>query len=101
MRSNVYTLFRREPGIEDSRYGIGLGMVLIRSAAAAHGGTVLIEQSSERGTRLTMSLAIRQNADNMVRTNAFHVDYAGERSHALIELSDVLPLAAYESGLIN
>lgn len=95
LRSNVYTQFRREPGIEDSRYGIGLGMVLIRSAAAAHGGTVLIEQSPERGTCLTMTLAIRQNSDNMVRSSMMHVDYAGERDHRLLELSDCLPADLY------
>lgn len=95
MRSSIYTQFRREPGIEDSRYGIGLGMVLIRSAAAAHGGTVLMEQSAERGTRLTMTLAIRQSADNIVRSSMLQVDYAGERDHRLLELSDCLPAELY------
>ena len=100
-RGNIHMQFRRQPGLEDSRFGIGLGMVMIRSAASINGGTVLITYPEDGGTQLTMSLAIRQNADNMVRTNAFRVDYAGERSHALIELSDVLPVTAYESGLIN
>ena len=95
MRGNVYTLFRREPGIEDSRFGIGLGMVLIRSAAAAHGGTVLIEQTPEKGTRLTMSLAIRQDSGSMVRSPMLHVDYAGERDHRLLEFSDSLPADLY------
>lgn len=100
-RGNIHTQFRRQPGLEDSRFGIGLGMVMIRSAASVHGGTVLITHPEDGGTQLTMSLAIRQSADNMVCTNAFKVDYAGERNHALIELSDVLPLAVYDSGLIN
>lgn len=95
MRGNLYTHFRREPGIEDSRYGIGLGMVLIKSAAAAHGGTVLIEQSPDRGTRLTMSLAIRQDSSSMVRSRMLHVDYAGERDHRLLEFSDSLPADLY------
>ncbi len=95
LRGRIYTQFRREPGIEDSRYGIGLGMVLIRSAAAAHGGTVLIEQSPQLGTRLTMTLAIRQSSDTMVRSSMLHVDYAGERDHRLLELSDSLPAELY------
>ncbi len=95
LRSNIYTQFRREPGLEDSRYGIGLGMVLIRSAAAAHGGTVLMEQSPGRGTRLTMTLAIRQNSDSLVRSSMLQVDYAGERDHRLLELSDCLPADLY------
>ncbi len=101
MRGNVHTRFRRQPGLEDSRFGIGLGMVLIRAAAAAHGGTVLIDHPDGCGTRITMSLAIRQNTDNMVRASMMHVDYAGERNHSLIELADVLPISAYESKKIN
>lgn len=101
MRGNVHTRFRRQPGLEDSRFGIGLGMVLIRGAAAAHGGTVLIDHPDGCGTRITMSLAIRQNTDNMVRASVIQVDYAGERNHGLIELSDVLSSCVYESQNIN
>ncbi len=96
IRSNVYNRYRRQPGIEDGRYGIGLGMVLIRSAAAAHGGTVLIEQSPDRGTRLTMTLSIRQSSDAMVRNSLLWVDYAGERDHRLLELSESLPAELYK-----
>ena len=41
-RSSVYTRFLRQPGLDDSRQGIGLGMMLIRSVAANHGGAVLV-----------------------------------------------------------
>ena len=96
MRSNVYSQFRREPGIEDSRFGIGLGMVLIRSAAAAHGGTVLIQQHPEEGTKFTMTISIRQNSDHFLRSNSvLHADYAGERDHNLLEFSDSLPADLY------
>lgn len=101
LRSNVHTRFQRQPRLEDSRFGIGLGMVLIRSAAAVHGGTVLIDQPQEGGTRITMTMAIRQASDNMLRSSGLSIDYAGERDHLLIELSDVLPPALYESENIN
>lgn len=93
------TLFRRylrQPGIEDSRYGLGLGMVLIRNTAAAHGGTVLIDRSPEGGARVTMTLMVRQNTDPMLRSPVLRVDYAGERDHALLELSEILPAFLYE-----
>ena len=98
LRSSVFTRFRREPCLEDSRFGIGLGMVLIRSAAAAHGGTVLLDRTKEGLNRLTMTLSIRQSTDTMVRTPAYipHPDYAGERDHRLLELSDVLPAEFYK-----
>lgn len=101
IRSNVHTRFRRQPGLEDSRFGIGLGMVMIRSAASIHGGTVLIDHPEGCGTRLTMSMAIRQDTDSMVRASTLQVDYAGERDHALIELSDILPSILYASKKIN
>ena len=94
-RSNVYQRFRREPGIEDGRHGIGLGMVLVRSVATMHGGTVLIQQGAESGTKVTMTMKLQQNTGALVQSPAFRVDYAGERDHALIELSDVLPPELY------
>lgn len=97
---NVYNRFRREPGLEDNRFGIGLGMVLIRSAAAAHGGTVLMEQNAG-GTRITMTMAIRQASGSQVCSPIFRMDYAGERDHSLIELSESLPLALYSRENIN
>lgn len=97
MRGTIYNRYQRLPGLEDGRQGIGLGMVLIRSAAACHGGTVLIDQPEGSGTRITMTLAIRQNTDPMVRSPMLRVDYAGERDHALLELADALPASLYES----
>ncbi len=101
IRSTVHSRYLRQPGIEDSRFGIGLGMVFIRSAAAAHGGTVLIDHPDGAGTRITMTLALRQNESNTLRSPVLHVDYAGERDHSLIELSDALPAALYGTEQVN
>ena len=92
---NVFHRYQRLPGLEDSRQGLGLGMVLIRAAAAAHGGTVLITHPPEGGTRVTMTLAIRQSGETTLRSNTLRVDYAGERDHALLELSGCLPSELY------
>lgn len=101
LRGNIHTRYRRQPGLEDSRYGIGLGMVMIRNAAAVHGGTLLIDHPKSGGTRLTMSIAIRQDVERTVRSGMLQIDYAGERDHALIELADVLSNSAFESDRIN
>ena len=95
--SSVFNRYLRQPAIEDSRFGIGLGMVLIRSAAANHGGAVLIDQPEGQGTRVTMTMAIRQDTGNVLRSNILHVDYAGERDHGLIELAESLPASLYET----
>ena len=93
----VFSRYRRAPGLEDSRNGLGLGLPLICAAASAHDGTVLIERPQDGGTRITMSLSIRDRigGDALLRSNTLRIDYAGEQDHALLALSDVLPADAY------
>lgn len=90
-----FTHFLREPGLNATQSGLGLGMRLVRSAALAHGGTVLMDTPKEGGVRVSMSLPIRQNAD-AVRSPRLQMSYCGERDPLLIELSDVLPATFYE-----
>lgn len=94
LQQTLFHRYLRQPGIEDGRCGLGLGMLLIRSAAAKHGGTVLIDSPNENGTRVTMTLAIRQDTSTL-RSPVMRVDYAGEQDHGLVELSDCLPLSVY------
>lgn len=101
VNSTIYHRYQRHPGIEDGRFGIGLGMVLIRNAATAHGGTVLTQQADGHGLRLTMTLPIRQSQDPMVRSPIVSADYAGERDHRLLELSDCLPSEVFSHENIN
>ena len=92
---SVFSRYLRQPCIEEGRYGLGLGMVLVRTAAACHGGAVLIDQS-EGGARVTMTMAIRQNDTGILRSPVLRVDYAGEQDHALVELADCLPAELYK-----
>lgn len=94
-RSSLFSRYVREPSLEDGRFGIGLGFVLIRSAALQHGGTVLVDHPTEQGTRVTITLSIRSGSADQVRSPILRVDYAGERNHGLLELSDVLPSELY------
>lgn len=99
---SLYFRYLRPSCVEDSRHGIGLGMVMVRAAATAHNGTVLIEQPQEGGTKVTLTMAIRPQKDGNFRSPAgLKVDYAGERDHGLIELSDLLPASSFQPKKIN
>lgn len=98
VKSNVFNRFMRQPGLGDSRFGLGLGLNIVHSTATAHGGTVLLESPSTGGVRITMTLKIRQDEMPIVRSPYFF-DYTGGHDHGLIELSDVLPISAYEKEI--
>jgi len=93
MRSIFYR-YLRQPAIEDSRFGLGLGMVLVRTAAQQHGGTVLIDQPEDKGTRVTMTMAIRSE-EPLLRDSIIRPVASGYDS-GLIELSEVLPARMYD-----
>ncbi len=95
IQGTVFSRYLRQPGIEDGRFGIGLGMALVRATAAAHGGTVLMDQPENGGTRFTLTLALKQNSENVLRTRKMGFDPLGGMDLGLIQLSDALPAEEY------
>ena len=95
---NLFQRYLRQPGIEDSRFGLGLGIRMIHAAAVHHGGTLLVTQGDNGGTRIVMTMAIRQKEANRLSSPIFPVDYTGGFDHALVELSDCLPPAVFDGN---
>lgn len=97
IKNDLFYRYLRQPGLEDSRYGLGLGMVLVRSFAEKHGGVVLVDKSEAGGSRITLTMSIRRKPGDRLQTPMnFWMDYAGGRDHALVELSDCLDAEFYD-----
>lgn len=98
MPHQIWQQYRRAPAVEDLRYGLGLGMTLIRAAAVAHKGSVLVDHPSEDQTRVTFSIAIVKDSGGTVRSPVMHIgDYTGGRDKGLVELADILPTDPYQN----
>lgn len=95
IRSTLFSRYQRIPDIEDSRFGMGLGMVIVRTAAANHGGAVLVDQPEGAGTRITMTITIEQRKDASLHSPLLYPDYSSGWDHALLELADCLSPDAY------
>lgn len=95
---SLFRRYLRQPGIEDSRLGLGLGIQMIHRAAVRHGGTLLITPCGDSGTRVILTVAIRQNPSGTLRSPVFSLDYTGGIDHALVELADCLPAELYDGS---
>ena len=98
LHGDIFHRFLREPGLENSPSGIGLGMSIIHAVAAMHGGTVLWESPNGTDIRFTMTLKLNkaENQTSLRSPVRLLSDYAGGRDRFLIELSDILPSDQYK-----
>lgn len=94
---SFWNRYRREPFIEDGRFGLGLGTTLVSGVASAHGGTVLVDHPSQAETRVTMTIAIIKDRSGVVRSPQMGIgDYAGGRDKSLLEFAEVLSSDSYK-----
>ncbi len=94
--ATLFSRYQREPSTVDAQSGIGLGMSLVQTVAAHHGGTVLVTKPKNGGTKVTLSISLRTPKQTQVRSPILRLtDYAGGNDHGLLELSDILPSKLY------
>lgn len=95
MLGNVFQRYARQPGLEDPRFGLGVGLTLVHAVATLHGGTVLVENSHPTGAKITMTISLKQSSSTNLKSPILTPDIYGGQDQALIELSDILPYQRY------
>lgn len=97
IRTDIFSRFLREPALENDNSGIGLGLKIVRGAAVAHNGTLLINQPAGEGLKFTMSISLKNPGNSVLRSSVLlPVDYTGGYDRTLIELSEILPPDAFK-----
>ena len=83
--------------MEDSRYGVGLGLLLVRQIAALHGGALLVSPCATGGTEAVLSMDKDPGNPTALHSPVGGVDYAGDRDHRLLELAQELPSGLFQA----
>ena len=89
--------YRREPAVEDRRFGIGLGLPMTRQVAAMHGGSLMVHLGKDGGTEAILSIDRKLPPAGSLYSPMMDVDYTGARDHSLVELSGELPLEMFQA----
>ena len=96
MLGTIFFRYRRTPSITDGNKGLGLGIPMVLSAAAAHKGSLLVTQPTPGKVRFCLTIPVIPDKSGALRSPVLRPDYAGGYDRSLIELSDILPASAYE-----
>lgn len=91
-KNQFLSKFRENPVINAHGYGLGLGMMIIHAAAAAHNGTMLISDIEPHGCKISITIAIESEPLLLKQTPVtIQIDPMGGIDPLLLELSDFLP----------
>ncbi len=96
--SEVFRLSTDQRDDEEDCTGYGLGLIIVKEISEMHGGSVVLSNMEDRGTKVTVSLPIKPGRPDSVHSSLETPDYAGGFSHVLLELSEVLPTRCFSAA---
>lgn len=100
--ATLFDRYQHRNQLGDPRWGVGLGLPLVRHIANLHGGTVVVNSAPGAGTTVTLSISLRQmSAAPQLKSPVLNYDYAGGYGHTSVELADPMPSDVYDSMNIN
>lgn len=97
--SDAFRRLEQRGTIPDPRWGMGLGLPLVRRIAQLHGGSAALEARADGTVTVTMSVSRKRPAGGTVLETPIRVDLTGGMNRRLIELSEVLPPSVFELHL--
>lgn len=97
------TAFRRmeQRGLlPDPRWGMGIGLPLVRHIAQLHGGSVALEARQDGTVTVTMSVSRKRPPQETTLASPIRADLSGGLDRRLVELSEVLPASVFDMHLL-
>lgn len=92
----VFSRSENRGAIPDPRWGVGLGLPVVKRIVQAHGGRVMLESTEGKGTAVHLALpAMDENSLPLRSEMMIPISWAGI-DPSLVGLSDVLPARAYD-----
>jgi signal transduction histidine kinase len=96
MLSTIFFRYRRAPSLMDGDKGLGLGIPIVQAIASAHKGTVLVTIPEAGKIRFCLTIPVLRDTRGNLCGPTVRSNYTGGYDRSLIELSDILPVSAYQ-----
>jgi len=83
--------------IPDPKWGAGLGLTVVRNLVQAHGGSLMIQSQTGKGTAVYLTLPARRSPDTMTLRSPVLIPESNGIDPFLVVLSDVLPASVFDT----
>ena len=93
LRDTVFDRYLHTSRLDPEPHGLGLGLPLCRRIAEGHGGRLMIDSETGKGTTVTVALPDRRSPHFEAHDVPFH--YAGGFQPVMMELADALPYQSF------